>query len=157
VVVSKSNVARFWAKVNKNGPIHPEHGQCWVWIAKLDHDGYGRFWFAGKIVGAHRFSWEQANGAIPEGLCVLHHCDNPPCVRPDHLFIGTNKDNMDDRNAKGRAAGAKGERNGRARLTVDQVRAILEDTRSGRKIAPDYGISYQQVSRIKRKEKWNHV
>lgn len=102
-----TEIERFWAKVDKLGPIvRPELGPCWVWTAGLTGDGYGAFGWGPKCrTGrAHRFAWEIANGSIPKGLCVLHRCDNPKCVRADHLFVGTSADNTRDRHAKGRTA-----------------------------------------------------
>ncbi|MCX5786077.1 MAG: HNH endonuclease [Elusimicrobia bacterium] len=96
---------RFWTHVQK-GP------GCWEWQAgrKLGKHRYGKFKMNRKTIGAHRVAWEFEKGPVPEGLCVLHHCDNPPCVRPDHLWIGTNLDNIKDRDAKNRQA--KGASNG---------------------------------------------
>ena len=89
-------LARFWAKVDKSG-------ECWVWTAALHTTGYGIFGIGGKRVDrAHRISWAIANGPIPEGAHILHHCDNRPCVNPAHLFIGTNQDNVNDCIKKGR-------------------------------------------------------
>ena len=75
---------------------------CWLWQACKDRDGYGQLQVAGRSIGAHRVSWELTNGPIPEGLYVCHHCDITNCVNPDHLFIGTNTDNMRDKVNKGR-------------------------------------------------------
>jgi len=97
---------RFWKKVDKSG-------DCWLWISGRDRPGgYGQFSCAGKQIRAHRYSWELHNGSIPEGLWVLHRCDNPPCVNPAHLFIGDRKANMDDAAAKGRICTV-----GKSRLT----------------------------------------
>lgn len=87
---------RFWAKVEK-GP------DCWEWKA-FRNKGYGKFTYNGRMYLAHRLSWILTNGPIPDGLGVLHSCDNPPCVNPDHLFLGTQLDNMRDASNKGRCA-----------------------------------------------------
>lgn len=92
------------AKVDKNGPVvKPELGPCWLWTAFVKANGYGQFGI-GKAKGgahAHRFSFELHVGPIPDGLCVLHRCDVRHCVRPEHLFLGTQKDNANDRDRKG--------------------------------------------------------
>jgi len=88
---------RFWQLVEMI-PFHT----CWEWIGAQTRFGYGQFRSNGIVRGAHRVSWEIHNGPIPGGLWVLHHCDNPSCVRPDHLFIGTRTDNMRDAFRKGR-------------------------------------------------------
>ncbi len=81
---------RFWDKVDKSG-------KCWIWRGSKLKTGYGRFHFAGKTITAHRISWMLAHGSIEEGMHVLHKCDNPPCVNPDHLYIGTHTQNMQDK------------------------------------------------------------
>ena len=93
---------RFWSKVQKAGP-----DDCWEWVAGKGGRGYGMFWLDGKQVKAHRVAWMLENGPIPpgkgyHGTCVLHSCDNPPCVNPAHLFIGSNAVNQADMRAKGR-------------------------------------------------------
>lgn len=75
---------------------------CWLWRGAVDTAGYGDCWFRGRTTGAHRVSWQIFRGEIPDGLFVLHKCDNPICVNPDHLFLGTHSDNMQDASAKGR-------------------------------------------------------
>lgn len=99
--------ARFWSHVNKDGPIHPVLGtNCWTWKnihRNGRHGRYGRFYIGGKGVGAHRYAYTMFVGKVPEGLLVCHKCDNGLCVRPDHLFVGTNSDNMSDMKRKGRS------------------------------------------------------
>lgn len=101
----------FWKRVQKS-----DDGSdgCWVWIGNRRPDGYGLFYLFGKQLRAHRVSWEMHNGPIPEGVFVCHRCDNPSCVRPSHLFLGTIQDNNADRVQKGRpgSKGVFGEHNG---------------------------------------------
>lgn len=91
------SVTRFWAKVAVGDG-------CWKWTGATDSDGYGKVRRAGAFVRAHRFAWIVTHGDIPAGLMVCHRCDNPPCVRPDHLFLGTAGDNSRDAESKGRLA-----------------------------------------------------
>ncbi len=98
---------RFWSKVDKHGPHAGRLGRCWVWIGAYYPGGYGKTYRGRKAVLAHRVAW----GDVPTGLCVLHHCDNPPCVRRSHLFRGTRADNSADMVAKGRQGGM-GQANG---------------------------------------------
>lgn len=105
VKISPKDVERFWAKVNKEGPV-PEHcpelGPCWIWTRGKTTAGYGGFYIGQVHHYAHRFSWRIHFGEIEEGLCVCHKCDNPPCCNPSHFFKGTNADNQADKCAKGR-------------------------------------------------------
>ena len=100
-MIDESVVRKFWSRVNKNGPVHPMCGQCWVWTGTLYSNGYGRLYGFGR---AHRLSWRIHFGEIPEGLLVCHHCDNKTCVNPDHLFTGTHLANMQDGVSKSRFA-----------------------------------------------------
>ena len=104
--MDEKTIARFWAKVDKDGPVpvHMPHlGPCWVWIGTAQSRWYGHFAVDGRYRYTHRLSYTMHYGEIPAGLIVCHACDNPSCVRPDHLFLGTHSDNAWDRSAKGRA------------------------------------------------------
>jgi hypothetical protein len=140
---------RFWDKVDKTS-------KCWIWTAAKDKDGYGYFKLDGHTRKAHRVSYEDTYGHIPDGLNVLHSCDNPPCVRPDHLFSGTLLENNDDRNAKGRTAA--GERNGQAKLTWQKVIEIRKQYQAGikkyRLLAAQFGVSCRTIAHIVKKDEW---
>ena len=136
-------------KVNEAG--------CWEWQLSCGRGGYGAA--AGGRSGArekaHRKAYNAFVGPIPDGLCVLHKCDNPKCCCPDHLFLGTQADNMRDKSAKARQA--RGEKNGGAKLTADKVEAIRTDKRTLREIASEHQISIKQAHRIRRGENWKHL
>lgn len=127
---------------------------CWLWLGGMTGSGYGAAF--GNM--AHRLSYQAYHGAIPFGLVVRHKCDQPSCVNPEHLAVGTHQDNMGDKTRRGRAAGAgKGMAHWKASLSDAQVMAIIGDTRPQRVIAADYGIRQQAVSKIKRRETWGHL
>lgn len=130
---------------------------CWLWTAAILRGGYGAFKINGMTGVAHRISFELYVGDIPEGLYVLHKCDIPSCVNPDHLFLGTHQDNMDDMRRKGRSIHAFGADHGRSKLTEKQILAIRKDKRILREIAADYGVGKAQISSIKRLEFWKHI
>ena len=109
---------------------------------------------------AHRAAWELVNGAIPDGMCVLHKCDNPPCVRVEHLFLGTVYENNTDRANKGRNADHRGELSGTAKITeldVLDIRARHASGETKASITRDLGLSYMEVSRVISRERWAHV
>lgn len=128
---------RFWSKVDRTK-------DCWNWTAALDGRGYGKFYLDGFYMIASRVSWELANGLIPKGANVCHKCDNPRCVNPEHLFIGSNKDNMQDMKTKGRHKFRVGSANPNAKLTKQEVWAIKEARHKGvsaKELSQLYGIS----------------
>lgn len=135
---------RFWARVQ----FTPG---CWLWTGGKQSNGYGQLSVAGRgVVYTHRLSFELFNGPIPPGLQLLHACDNPSCVNPDHLSPGTQEENNADRHRKGRSV--KGERHGMARLTLERVREIRVLAAAGGikqcDLAAEYGISEPHLSGI---------
>jgi len=145
---------RFWSKVDVG-----EKNECWIWQGKKS-DGYGRFYLQGRRVYAHRYAWELANEMkIPDGLLVLHSCDEPSCVNPAHLHLGTQAQNMREMKEKGRST--YGERNGMAVLDEPSVKMIRnlhqQGKLSAKEIAQVAGVSYSQVKKIIRGERWTHV
>lgn len=156
----KSTVDRFWEKVDIHGP-----DECWPWLACQSSNGYGKFRFGGKPEWAHRVAWQLVHGDIPLGVCVCHHCDNPACVNPNHLFLGTKADNTHDMMAKGRAnftGGSRvGEDNPNSKLTEKQVLEIIELDRAKeiprREIAKRYGICRTHIYDILSGERWGET
>lgn len=145
----------FWKKVDKSP--HPKG--CWIWTAGKDKDGYGVITQSSKMKKAHRVSYEWAKGPIPEGMQVLHSCDTPSCVNPEHLSVGTTQANQQDKMNKHREA--KGEVQGSAKLTAEQVIAIREEYAAGgigtRPLAKKFKIGRTQLVRIIRREDWKHI
>lgn len=157
---------RFWANVIKSDAPNG----CWLWIATAATGKHGTFYVGGGKVQASHFAWESANGRpVPEGLWVLHHCDNPPCVRPDHLYVGTHLDNVRDAVERDRYAignalhhdtRSRGERHGTAKLREVDVLAIRAKRTAGAslsQLAAEFGISKSQVHRITHSESWQHL
>ncbi len=156
-MTSKTVEERFWSKVDKTDT-------CWNWTAGKNTGGYGHFWLKGKDAVASRVSWELLNGPIINNLCVLHKCDNKTCVNPDHLFLGTNKENTEDMFKKGRQpknTGAKGEAHYDAKLTKEQVLEIRDLYSKGntthRKLSKQFGVNPSQIGKIIRKIYWKHI
>jgi len=160
---------RFWEKVDKNGPTQPHmKTACWLWKASKDGCGYGWVGLGNRKLGkAHKVSWELHRGPIPDGQCVLHHCDFPECSNPEHLFLGTQKDNALDREQKGRMphyAGeehwtrhkperlARGETHGNAVLSVEQVIEIRREFTGKygeqKAFAKKYNVDVQTIRRV---------
>jgi len=146
---------RLERRVAKFHSRHSLAGDCWVWKGARTTLGYGCFSWRGKQQLAHRVSWIIHNGVIPQGMCVLHRCDNPPCVNPGHLFIGTKKDNTHDCMSKNRFA--VGERKPESKLTEAEVLAIRASAERGRRLAERYGVSPSTVCEIRKGRKWKHL
>lgn len=136
-------------------------GDCWVLEGHRDaRGGHRRVYYEGRIQKAHRVVWQMWYGPIPEGMCVLHRCDNPPCVNPIHLFLGTVADNNADCQAKGRRYSfGKGVASPRARLNAEQVRAIREayPAFSGRQLASRFGVSLSVIQRVVARQSYKDV
>ena len=133
------------------------HAGCHIWDNYLDN-GYGQVWFQEKLHLAHRLIYEFKNGSIPKGVMVCHVCDTPSCVNPDHLFLGTQKDNMGDCVSKGRIS--RGGSRWNAKLTEGQVikiRALLKEGVVQREIAQEFGIAPRAVSDINTGQNWGWV
>jgi hypothetical protein len=139
---------RFWNKVTKSSG-------CWEWTACLDFRGYGAFSLDGGPRKAHRVAWELANGPIPDGMFVCHTCDNPACVRPGHLFVGTQTDNMADMSKKGR--GRRGEAHHNSKLTEDLVHWIRASNLTQAEMADWIGVNQSIISNARTKKTWKHV
>ncbi|MGB9553562.1 MAG: HNH endonuclease signature motif containing protein, partial [bacterium] len=140
---------RFWSMVKRDGP-----DSCWEWQGYHLKDGYGAFHFNGKRVIASRFAWILTYGEIPPGMCVLHKCDNPSCVNPRHLFLGTQKDNMQDAVLKWRKSGPH---NGRTKLSwpqVDTIRLLFQMGWSTRRVAKLFGVNHKTIWQIRAGKTW---
>jgi len=153
---SDDPVGRFWSLVRKTKT-------CWV--HKIKSPKTSRYWLIkvnGRQIGGHKFSWELHNGPVPEGLFVLHKCDNTMCVNPDHLFLGTTQDNSDDMVSKGRSA--RGSKHGNAALTEKDVRNIRKRYKrtsyhksNTRELALEFGVTDSVILAIVRRTVWTHV
>lgn len=156
--MQRTQMERFWSKVNKMDG-------CWEWVGLLNRGcGYGRHCYEGKDMKAHRLSYMIHHPLTIDlqehpKLQVCHKCDNPKCVNPSHLWLGTHTDNMRDKQTKGRQS--IGEKHGSVKLTEQQVRDIREKYEKGntthRKLADEYGVSKSTISDIINRKNWAHI
>ena len=152
---------KFWSKVSRGEPF-----ECWNWQAAFYRYGYGMFRFDGRAQAAHRVSYILAHGDIPDGLCVLHTCDNRACVNPAHLWLGTRADNNADMRRKGRGVNPpgcdnRGSRHGASKMTECDVLSIRQRMRDGTTtqsaLAREYGVDPSAISNIVRRRNWTHI
>jgi hypothetical protein len=158
--VSAYSENAFWSRVDKHGPVHPVVGRCWVWTG-TKAGAYGQFKSRGEAFRAHRYSYALHHGSIPDGMSVLHRCDNPICVNPSHLFLGTQADNCADCYKKGRYA--KGSANARAKLT-DEIVAYMREVYvpasrefGAAALAREFGVRELAVRLALKGRTWGHV
>ncbi len=160
IELTEKDILRFWSKVD----IKSED-ECWEWLGCKDKNGYGQFGVDKKIYKSHRISWILANGQIPKDnsgygtMLICHTCDNTFCQNPNHLFLGTQKDNIDDKVNKYRQV--YGEKNGRHKLTEKEVLEIKQKyiprIYTQKQLAEEYGISRQQIQRIVNNKRWTYL
>lgn len=181
---------RFWKNINKNSPApikQPHLGPCWLWTAGTNGKGYGALYgidLPGRQMYAHRYSWVLHYGPIPDGLYCCHKCDIPRCTRPDHLFLGTCKDNVNDAMKKGIFSSQKepmrkakriqfkelwkgkwnsrrGEGHETHKLSDDQIRKIRSTYKKGvhgyKRLAKEFPVSVQVIKRIVLRKNWAHI
>jgi len=162
----RSTALRFWFW--KGARLVHDATSCWDWQRSRGSHGYGQFYEErGKPLLAHRYAWTITHGAIPHGKYVLHRCDNKKCVRPDHLFLGTQADNMADMNAKGRhgKVALRGEQNPRAKLNIEAIQHIRANFIAGTRQQPGnallfatkYGVARALIYAIAARKIWRHV
>ena len=128
---------------------------CVIWLGHVGHSGHGQVFFKGKLERTHRVAWIKTHGEIPEGASVLHKCDVPSCVNPNHLFLGTQKDNMSDMHRKNR--GLIGEDSPQAKLSNVDVSNIIKDQRGVTFVARDYGVAPSTISAIRSGKSWKAI
>lgn len=142
---------RFWAKVSRGAP-----DSCWEWQGCRNRDGYGVFMLS-RAQGsdrAHRVSWALLHGPIPSGKVVRHRCDNPSCVNPAHLLLGTQAQNVEDMVGRGRQRGPASERSRSTKLTAEQVAEIRQAEGTIKQLGARYGVHFSTIARIRRAETW---
>lgn len=147
--------ARLWPRLD-----HKENG-CWEWAGSVNEHGYGGLRVNSRLIKAHRFAWELTYGPIPEGMAVCHKCDNPPCCNPDHLFLGSQRENAADKLAKGRHQDQSGENSHptgeshpASKLAWSDVRAIRDSTESISALSRQFGVTRSSIRNIKEGRTW---
>ena len=169
--LTPERIASFWEKVDRQ-----TQGDCWRWKAFRNPMGYGMFGVKRDVRLAHRIAYELTYGEIPEGMCVLHRCDNPSCVNPSHLYLGTRTDNNRDKLLRGRVyrpvgdknpsrshpeTQVRGEASPNAKLTTESVKQIRIMYATGKyrlvDIASQFGVSFSTIGRIVKRETWKHL
>lgn len=143
-LVVETDYNRFWDKVFKSE-------SCWEWMGNKIKDGYGRFKINGKLMLSHRVSYEMHYGIIPNGMDVLHHCDNPSCVRPDHLFLGNDYINQQDCISKGRHITPN------KKLNKTQVKFIREAQYNTKKLSALFNVTHTTIYDIQKRKTWKNV
>lgn len=161
ITTKKEYDERFWLKVDKEiSDIFCDGTRCWEWVGSLNKDGYGLY-YNGRNIGSHRYSYLITFGEFDTKLNVLHKCDNPKCVNPHHLFLGTQQDNMRDKFKKGRQSRVIGELSGNSKLKEKEVIKIYKMWNSGnylqREIAKMFGVTREAISLIVNGKKWNYL
>jgi len=152
----------FWNKVS----ITADDNRCWLWLGAKNPKGYGNKRWGNGYDKAHRIAWMYPDYVIPDGMCVLHSCDNPSCCNPKHLFLGTHQDNSDDMYSKGREARGekvsnKGEKSASHKLTNEQIIEIRNRFNtikiSKSYLAKEFGVSVTMICRIIKRKNWVHI
>ncbi len=128
---------------------------CWEWLGPRHWLGYASIWVEGKNQPVHRVSYQTFKGPIPKGLYVCHTCDNPPCINPKHLFLGTHIDNIKDAVSKGRHA--RGEKNGHAVFTEKEILKIRASSENCSALARKYEVNPTTIQKIKKRISWRHI
>lgn len=144
-----------------NSKISIQPNGCWHYTGYCDSDGYGRFWYNGTTIGAHQFSIQHlGNVSIAKGMFVCHSCDNPRCVNPSHLFVGSALDNSRDRDQKGRHNSCPGEKNGAARFTEQDIHYIRQNYIKGKntkELAKKFKCHPNVILNIVKRKTWKHI